>query len=179
MGSTKVRRLSSANRYDPRYTVPTVKHLQSVMVWGAFSSDKGRVELFIIPKNVMMNGDLYINILSDHMVTMFELHQCSHFMHGSAPCHKANKVTKWLQTKKIEALECPGNGPDLNLIEICWHNMKHLMSERKTTNLDVLKQVITNHWCQERNLEYFRKLIDSMAKRLQMVIKNNGCMTFY
>ena len=58
VGSTKVRRLSSANRYDPRYTVPTVKHLQSVMVWGAFSSDKGRVELFILPKNVMMNGDL-------------------------------------------------------------------------------------------------------------------------
>ena len=60
-----------------------------------------------LPKNVMMNGDLYIKILSDHMATMFELHQCSHFMHDSAPCHKANKVTKWLQTKKIEALEWP------------------------------------------------------------------------
>ena len=134
VGSTKVRRLSSANRYDPRYTVTTVKHPQSVMVWGAFSSDNGRVELLIHPKNVMMNGDLYIKILIDHMVTMFELHQCSHFMHDSAPCHKANKVTKWLQTKKIEALECHWNGPDLNLIENCCHNMKHLMSERKPTN---------------------------------------------
>ena len=176
VGSTKVRRLSSPNCYDPRYTVPTVKHLQSVMVWGAFSSDKGRVELFILLKNVMMNGDLYIKILSDHMVTMFELHQCLHFMHDRAQCHKVNKVTKWLQTKKIEALECPGNGPDLNLIEKCWHKV---MSERKTTNLVVIKQVITNIWCKERNLEYFRKLIDSMAKLLQMVIKNKGCVTFY
>ena len=131
VGSTKVRRLSSANRYDPRYTVPTVKHLQSVMVWGAFSSNKGRVELFILPKNVMMNGDLYIKIISDHMVTMFEIHQCSHFMHDSAPCHKANKVTKWLQTKKSEALECPGNRHDLNLIEKCWHNMKHRSDVRE------------------------------------------------
>ena len=53
------------------------------------------------------------------------------------------------------------------------------MSERKTSNLVVIKQVITNLWCQEWNLEYFRKLVDFMAKRLQMVIKNNGCMILF
>ena len=149
------------------------------MVWGAFSGDKGRAGLFFLPKNVMMNGELYINVLSDHMVTMFEFHQCSHSMHDSDPWHKAKKVTKWLQTKKIEALEWPRNSPNLNPIEKCWHHMNHLMSERKTTNLDVLKQVITKLWCQEMNLEYFGKLSDSMPKRLQMVIKNKGCMPSY
>ena len=117
------------------------------MVCGAFSGDKGMAGLLFLPKNVMMNGDLYIKVLSDHMVTMFELNQCLHFIHDSAPCHKAKKVTQWLQTKKIKALEWPGNSPDLNPIEN-WHHMKHLMSERKTTNLDVLKQVITKLWCQ-------------------------------
>ena len=53
------------------------------------------------------------------MVAMFELHQCSHFMHDSAPCHKAKKFTKWLQTMKIEALEWPGNSPDLIIYNIC------------------------------------------------------------
>ena len=71
VGSTKVWRPSSANRYDPQYTVPTVKHPQSLMVWVAFSGDKGRAGLYFLPKNVMMNGDLYIKVLSDHMVTMF------------------------------------------------------------------------------------------------------------
>ena len=116
------------------------------MVWGAFSGDKGMAGLFFLPKNVMMNGNLYIKVLSDHLVTMFELDQCSHFI------HKVKNVTKWLQTKKIDALEWPGNSPNHNPIENCWHYMNHLMSERKTTNLDVLKQVITKHCCQEMNL---------------------------
>ena len=40
MGSTTVRRPTSSDRFDPRYTVPTVKHPQSVMVWGCFSGKK-------------------------------------------------------------------------------------------------------------------------------------------
>ena len=107
-----------------------------MVVWGGFSGDRGRAGLFFLPKNVMMNG--YIKVLSDYIVTMFELHQCSHFMHDSTPYDEAKKVTKWLQTKKIEALEWPGISPDLNPIENCWHHMKS-----KTNNLGVLKQVIT------------------------------------
>ena len=36
-----VRRPSRVSRYDSRYN-KTVKHPKSVMVWGAFSGDKGR-----------------------------------------------------------------------------------------------------------------------------------------
>jgi hypothetical protein len=35
--STKVRRPSGSNQYDSRYTVKTVKHPDSVMIWGCFS----------------------------------------------------------------------------------------------------------------------------------------------
>ena len=37
-GSVMVRRWPGSNRYDPRFTVPTVKHAQSVRVWGGFSN---------------------------------------------------------------------------------------------------------------------------------------------
>lgn len=179
VGTSTVRRPSSSNRYEQRYTVPTVKHPQSVMVWGAFSGKNGRAGLYFLPKNITMTGDLYIEVLNDHMATMFEVHKCSVFMHDSAPCHKAKKVTAWLQRKKIMVLEWPGNSPDLNPIENCWHQMKMLLSNRKTPNLEVLKGELRKMWCQEMNLEYFRKLSDSMPKRLAIVLKNKGNMTPY
>ena len=41
-------RPSGVSRYDSRYIITTVKHPKSVMVWGAFSGDKGR-EVYIFP----------------------------------------------------------------------------------------------------------------------------------
>jgi len=32
----------SSDQFDPRFKVPTVKHPDSVMVWGAFSGEMGR-----------------------------------------------------------------------------------------------------------------------------------------
>ena len=42
VGYKLVRRLSGVSRYDSRYTIKTVKHSKSVMVWGAFSGDMGK-----------------------------------------------------------------------------------------------------------------------------------------
>ena len=43
MGSTTVWHPRSSDCFDSQYTVPTVKHLQSVMIWGCFLGErKGR-----------------------------------------------------------------------------------------------------------------------------------------
>ena len=44
--SPMVRRLHASNTFDPRFTVPTAKHLDSIMVWGAFSVEMGRAGLY-------------------------------------------------------------------------------------------------------------------------------------
>ena len=55
-GYTLVRKPSGVSRYESRYIIKTVKHPQSVMVWGAFIGDKCRGGLNLFPKNVTMRG---------------------------------------------------------------------------------------------------------------------------
>ena len=62
-----VRWPSGVSRYDSRYIIKTVKHHKSIMVWGAFSGDKGRGGLYFLPNNVTMRGDNYLIVL-DHML---------------------------------------------------------------------------------------------------------------
>ena len=56
---------------DPRYIEATVKHPDSVMVWGAFSG-KGRAELQVLPKNLTVNQHVYLELLSDNLPQAFE-----------------------------------------------------------------------------------------------------------
>ena len=42
IGYKLVRRPLGVSRYDSQYIIKTVKHPKSIMVWGAFSGDKGR-----------------------------------------------------------------------------------------------------------------------------------------
>ena len=179
MGSTTVPHPRSSGRFDPRYTVPTVKHPQSVMVWGYFSGEKGRRGLYFLPKNKKMNAEFYLQVLEEHMLSFYHIHGSEVFMHDSAPCHKARKITRYLKQKQISVLEWSGNSPDMNSIENCWHKMKKKMSEKKTPNLEILQEEQKKMWCQEMSTEYFENLSDSMLKRLQMVIKNKGNMTTY
>jgi hypothetical protein len=58
----KVRRPSGLNHYKQRFTIATVKHSASVMVWGCFSGKKGRGGLYFLPKNQTMNGECYKRI---------------------------------------------------------------------------------------------------------------------
>lgn len=60
--SNVVCRPKSVSRYHPKYTVKTVKLLDSVMVREAFSGNKGRGGLYFLPKNMTMKGsNYYIN----------------------------------------------------------------------------------------------------------------------
>ena len=46
-------------RYNDRYTLATVKHPPSVMIWGAMST-KGTAGLFFLPTGTTTNGARYV-----------------------------------------------------------------------------------------------------------------------
>ena len=114
MRCTTVRCPISSDRADPRYTVPTVEHLQLVMVWGGFSGEKERGGLYFLPNNKKMNADLYLQFLEDHMLNFYNIPGSEVFMHDSASFHKTRKVTRYLDRKQINILEWPRNSSDLN-----------------------------------------------------------------
>ena len=79
-GYKLLRRPQGVSRYASKYTIKTVKHPESVMVWGAFSGNKGRGGLYFLPKNVTMRGDNYLKVLDQHMLPFWDIHQCNQFV---------------------------------------------------------------------------------------------------
>ena len=116
-----MRRPANSNRFDPRYTTPTVKHPPSVMIWSSFSGQGGKAGLYFFLKGQTMNARIYHQVLQRHMTHYFELHGCSHFQHDSAPCHTAKSIKTYLASKGIPTIDWPGNSPDLNPIENAWN----------------------------------------------------------
>ena len=63
--------------------------------------------MYFLPKNKKMTADLYLQVLEDHKFNFYNIHGSEVFMHNSAPCHKARKVTKYLEQKQMNILEWP------------------------------------------------------------------------
>jgi hypothetical protein len=96
--AAKVRRPSTVSRYKQRFTVSTVKHPPSVMVWGCFSGRKGKGSLYFLPKGSTMNGDKYKWVIEKKLVPCMRHHGTKFFLQDVAPCHKCNKVMDMLNS---------------------------------------------------------------------------------
>ena len=66
-------------RFEDRYTVATMKHPPSVMIWGAMSSN-GTAGLFFLPKGTTMNGVRYLEMLQEKLQLHMVVHKCTTFM---------------------------------------------------------------------------------------------------
>ena len=110
------------------------------------------------------------------------IHKSRFFLQDGAPCHKSKKVMEHLRTfeKEFSVMDWPGNSPDLNPIENCWSYMKmKLKNDHTITSLPKLIDAIKLMWVTEMDINYFKKLAESMPKRLQLVLENKGEMTKY
>ena len=176
---SRVRRPKEMSRYLSRYTVKTVKHPDQVMVWACFSGDVGRGGLYFLPRNVMMNGDRYLEVLQNHLIPFMEIHGSTHFLQDGAPCHKSKKVMDFLKDKPFEIMDWPGNSPDLNPIENAWNYMKNQLKKKDISSVPKLTEEIKKLWVTTMKKDYFEKLSESMPKRMRLVIQAHGDMTKY
>jgi transposase len=180
---TTVRRAKGISRYKQRYTIPTVKHSERVMVWDCFSRKKGRGGLYFLLKNPTMNGERYKIVLENHLLPFMKIHHAQFFLQDRAPCHKSKHVMNRLKEieKEFAVLDWPGNSPDLNPIENCWSFIKaKLKTESFDTNsLHKLMSDIKRMWVKDIPRQYFLNLTHSMPRRLKYVLDNKVQMTKY
>ena len=156
-------------RFDQRYTVQTMKHPQSQMIWSA---------IYFVENNTI-NSEKYLAMLKDKLNIHMNVYQCNVFTQDGAPCHRTKKVTEYLNSEKIEILQRPGNSPDLNPIENLWSIMKDEVAEKMPSNANEMTEAIKQVWVREIPQEYCKSLTNSMPKRLAAVIQNGGSHNKY
>lgn len=160
----------------------TVKHPESIMVWGCFCY-KGVGRLHIVSKGTTVNAMVYRTILEKRMLpSARDLFPDNNyiFQDDGAPCHRAKTVATWIKENKIRALEnWPGQSPDINPIENLWNLMKQAVRKRMPKSRTELIAAVIYSWNHVIKKETIEKLVDSMPRRLQAVIAAKGFATKY
>lgn len=147
------------------------------MLWGGISI-RGRKPLATIKG--IINSEVYCNILNDYLIPPLNIlyPQGYKLQEDNAPVHKSKWTTNWKREHGIEFIDWPPNSPDLNPIENVWGLMKRKISEENLKTVSVWKRRIEELWSGLSD-EYMKSLVDSMPRRIEECIANNGRVTKY
>ncbi|GFW19651.1 transposable element Tcb2 transposase [Trichonephila clavipes] len=98
-------------------------------------------------------------------------------MQDKDPKHMAKSVKLYLLYHCKKELQTPPQSPDLNVIENLWSQLDKSVHEHAITSKENLKNVLKEGT--KITVEATKKLVESMPKRLQAVIKAKGFATKY
>ncbi len=168
----------SGEAQNPCCLKSSVKFPQSVMIWAAMSS-AGVGPLCFLKSTV--NAAIYQEILEHFMLPSADkLYGDADFIFQQdlAPAHTAKGTKSWFNGHGVTVLDWPANSPDLNPIENLWGIVKRKMRDTRPNNADELKATVKETWASIPP-QQCHKLITSMPRRIEAVIKAKGAPTKY
>ncbi len=168
----------SGEAQNPCCLKSSVKFPQSVMIWAAMSS-AGVGPLCFLKSTV--NAAIYQEILEHFILPSADkLYGDADFIFQQdlAPAHTAKGTKSWFNDHGVTVLDWPANSPDLNPIENLWGIVKRKMRDTRPNNADELKATVKETWASIPP-QQCHKLITSMPRRIEAVIKAKGAPTKY
>ena len=155
-----------------RPTISKCKFEVKIMCWGAVSMHF-KSKLIIV--DMTMNAERYIDVLQGCLFQEnSEFIKEEHiFQQDNAPCHTAKRVQSFFITNGITVLPWPANSPDLNPIENIWSILKQNVEKHSAKTKAQLIGGIEKEW-NKLSKDLIRKTIETMPKRLDEVIRNQG-----
>ncbi len=82
-------------------------------------------------------------------------------------------TTALLKKMRVKVMDWPSMSPDLNPIEHLWGILKRKVEERKVSNIHQLCDVVMQEW-KRTPVATCEALVNSMLKRVEAVLENNG-----
>ncbi|KAK3552029.1 hypothetical protein QTP70_031581 [Hemibagrus guttatus] len=159
----------SNTAFQKNNIIPTVKYGGgSMMVWGCFAaSGPGRLAVI----NGTMNSAVYQKILKKNIrpsVCDLKRKQTWVLQQDNDPKYTSKSTSEWLKKNKMKTLEWPSQSPDLNPIEMLWHDLKKVVHARKPSNVAELQQFCKDEWAKippQRCNSYGKCLIAVVAAK--------------
>lgn len=202
-GPPKVWRPTAApDRLDPRYianTRNTKWGRLTIMVWACISGGGQRNRIHLIDpsprgggdRKKTLNSEYYVReilqgILADDILANDDRPHDIIFMHDKSPVHTARRTQNWFARHNVDMVyDWPSKAPDMNPIENVWAEMERKLMHRQCRDrhelwmnvLQVFEDLTTD--MDNEPTEYVKKLIESMPRRMEAVIRRDGGWTKY
>ena len=172
----------AGERLSDRVVQETVKFGGgSVMMWGCMTW-KGIG--YATKIDGRMDGDLYLQILKDELLETLQFYGLDPpdiiFQQHNDPKHTCKKIKEWLEEQDFRSMVWPAQSSDLSSIEHCWGYLKRRLAEYEhpSNGIHELWERIQEEW-EKIPAEECQKLIESMPRRIEAVIKVKGGYTKY
>ena len=168
-------KLSFRRKWEPPKMKGRPKHPYKVHIWAGISK-RGATNVLIFTGN--MDAKFYVKEILEKTLLPFiqsKFADGHRFQQDNDPKHTSRLAKEFMEKEGINWWKTPQESPDLNPIELLWHELKHfLRTVVKPTTKDELEAGILRFWRERMTAGKCRTYIGHLKKVVPLVIKREG-----